>query len=254
MTLTTFLHSLHPDFRREAAAAVHEPALDSQEQPQTDSSLPASVLCARVAAKWLRQNTIGVDVRHGHQLAAARTANVPSGRLVVHAHHLCAAELLAAAHLRPGHIVVGSPREVTLLATAALPDVQMLLLTVDDSSAGRDIQRRLNDVVVAQALAQPRLRLIGLHADISSGSAAFISAAAAVGQMIGTMADFRERHDMVMSRISVGIDTRTVSPPDLHHHAVSIDAAVRDACHTLDFPNPSVIVSAMAPDRGRRPA
>jgi hypothetical protein len=66
------------------------------------------------------------------------------------------------------------------------------------------------------------------------------------------MADIRDRHDVVLSRLSLGIDgTSAAAAVDLTRY---VDGVLRDACHTCGFPIPSVILSPAVAITGRNVA
>jgi diaminopimelate decarboxylase len=243
---------LLPGSRAQADVSVRDTSPTSLD---TASVQPPSVLCARVSAKWIRRRRVGIEIRGSIDLARARTLGVPGGDLVVHVEHLSGADLAAAVEMTVGHIVVSCPWDVAALPCPSHRPLHVLLRTSDASpTAGAD-HRGFDAAALAQIIADPRMELAGLHADIGSREGAFVSIPAAIGQVIAEMADIRDRHGVALSRVSVGFDT------DIETGAVAaagraahIDEALRDACRTFGFPLPSTIVSAAANTSGRSAA
>ncbi|MGE2714458.1 hypothetical protein ACQI4L_10410 [Mycolicibacterium litorale] len=237
MILTTYLGAL------QAVAAAQPTAPTPHAAPGTPAS-ESSVLCNRLRARWTRQYVGAVAIRTGAELAVATAARLSAAHLVMHAERLSATDMFTAAHHGVGHIVISTQRHATLVRSAmARRDQLVLLHTVNTAATCRISGAGFDEDTAVYVLAHPLLRLTGLHADIGCGDGDFVSTPAAIGQMIAEMAEIRDRHNVVLPRVSVGVDSEA-AVPDMARHVIDIDAALRDACHTFGYPLPSVIVSS----------
>jgi diaminopimelate decarboxylase len=184
---------------------------------------------------------------------------VHPARIVVRGDALSDPELRCVANVGVGRIVVGSASQVDFLALCIEHRTQGVLVQTTDSHipprqvafdtadavpsglpfAGRDIDNALSAV-----LAQHRLNLEGLHCDVGSKDGAFDSCAAAVRHMIAEMARLRRRHGKVLTRLSLHRDAPlSDSRTESEELAERIDEALDDACASMRFPRPRVLLS-----------
>ena len=228
--------------------------------PMTEIALPANGLRNRVVAKWVRDERIGVDVRTGEELAVAIAAGIHPGRLTVHADAMRDSELRATANLAPGRVVVSSMSQIELLTTAVEHRAQGIVVHVTDVNAprfagacvgdsgqrGYRVDSAALDTAILAVLVQRRLNLVGLHCDVGSREHDFVSYPAAIGQMITEMVHIRRHHGVVLTRLGLG-GGRAVPSGDwaveLPELATEIDESLDDACATMRFPRPLVVLS-----------
>ena len=91
-----------------------------------------------------------------------------------------------------------------------------------------------------------RLNLVGLHCDVGSEEHDFVSYPAAIGHMITEMTQIRRHHGVVLTRLGLGGGRAvpsgdwTIELPEL---ASQIDESLDDACATLRYPRPLVVLS-----------
>lgn len=100
-------------------------------------------------------------------------------------------------------------------------------------------------------MARRSAALIGLHCDVGTAVEDFISYPAAIGNMIAQMDHIRRRHGVVLTRLILGGGkalTDSDSSAVRRDLAEEIDRAVDDACATLRFPRPVIVMSAGGPD------
>jgi diaminopimelate decarboxylase len=102
------------------------------------------------------------------------------------------------------------------------------------------------DRAVEAVLAARRLNLIGLHCDVGSEDDDFVSYPAAIGHMIIEMTQIRRRDGVVLTRLGLG-GGRAVPSGDwaieLPELATQIEQSLDDACATLRYPRPLVVLS-----------
>ena len=276
VTISGVFHSVLSGTTSRAAARSHtapvlaQPASPEQEAlhrcviyrhafPMTEIALPALALRNRVVAKWVRDHSLAVDVRSGEELAVAIASGIHPTRMTVHADTLYANEILfCTANLGVGRVVVSSTDQIEPLVVAPHRR-QGVLVGMTDVNApapggnGRDIRRwgfRFDtgeaDDAVKAIVDHGRLDLIGLHCEIGSQDRDFVSYPAAIGHMIAEMTYIRHDHGIVATRLSLGGGRAvpsgdwTVELPEL---ASEIDESLDDACATLRFPRPMVVLS-----------
>ena len=224
--------------------------------PMTEIALPAYALRNLAVAKWARDQRLAIDLRTGMELAVAIAAGIHPARMTVHADGMTDSELRATANLEPGRVVVSSMSQIDLLATAVgrtqgiflcVTDVNAPALTV---AAAKKRGFRFDSIefdrAVEAVLAARRLNLIGLHCDVGSEENDFVSYPAAIGHMITEMTQIRRRDGVVLTRLGLG-GGRTVPSGDwaieLPELATQIDESLDDACATLRYPRPLVVLS-----------
>ncbi|CRZ18425.1 type III PLP-dependent enzyme domain-containing protein [Mycolicibacterium neworleansense] len=199
-------------------------------------ALPAWALRDNNVAKWARDHGLTVEVRNGRDLAAAIGTGIHPMRLVVHADGFSADELVfCSANLGVGRVVVNSAEQIHLLVSCAVRHRRQRVIL---SAAGAD--------AVTAVLNGPRLDLVGVYREIDSGKDCFTAFPEVVGDVIAEMADIRRTHALVLTRVWVGgggFDF-AVGPDDLSELGRSIEMTLDDACATLRFPRPVVVVSA----------
>ncbi|MEV0673379.1 hypothetical protein [Mycobacterium sp. NPDC050441] len=229
--------------------------------------LPAEVLGNRTAAKWARDQHVSIDVRSGADIAGVVAASIPLSRVTVFADVLREAELRAAAGLGFGRIVAGTVQQIEILRSAVV-NQQDVVIRMSDSSAsvrmltsaapcGFRFDSNESDAAMAAVVGHDKLNLVGLHCEIGAGDEDFISYPAAIGQVIAEMAQVRHDHGVLLTRLGLGCG-RMIPPAtwaaELHRLAAEIDESLDDACGTLRFPRPLVVLSASAAIGGQTAA
>jgi diaminopimelate decarboxylase len=225
--------------------------------PMTEIALPAYALRNLAVSKWARDQLLAIDVRTGKELAVAIAAGIHPARLTVHADGMSDSELRAAANLAPGRVVVSSMSQIDLLASTVEHRTQGVVISVTDVNApiltavgtpksGFRFDSNELDYAVRRTLAAKRLNLIGLHCDVGSEEHDFVSYPAAIGHMITEMTQIRRHHRVVLTRLGLGggravpSGNWTIELPEL---ASQIDESLDDACATLRYPRPLVVLS-----------
>ncbi|MFN6549963.1 LysA protein [Mycolicibacterium septicum] len=216
--------------------AMHRCATWCRSLDPVELALPAGALRDNNVAKWARDHGLAVEVRGSGDLAAAIGTGIHPMRLVVHADGFSADELVfCSANLGVGRVVATSVEQVRLLVSCAVRHRrQRVILGATAADA------------VTTVLNGPRLDLVGLYREIDSAEDCFTAFPAAVSDLITEMADIRRRHAVVLTRVWIGgggVDFST-GPDDLSELGQAIEMTLDDACATLGFPRPVVVVSA----------
>ncbi|WP_454791708.1 LysA protein [Mycolicibacterium lutetiense] len=285
MTLSDFLMHVLPVSapRTRAAVSGADPRRSPTDDPDNEAlvryqdyrhtfraaevPLPAAVLGNRAAAKWARGQQVSIDVRSGADIADVVAASIPLSRVTVFADALREAELRAAANLGFGHIVAGTVQQIEILRSAVaqrqdvvirMSDARMTLRALTSAApSGFRFDSNESDAAMAAVVGHDRLNLVGLHCEIGAGDDDFISYPAAIGQMIAEMTQVRRDHGVLLTRLGLGCGR--IIPPvtwtaELRRLAAQIDESLDDACGTLRFPRPLVVLSASVAIGGRSAA
>lgn len=229
--------------------------------------LPAAVLGNRAVAKWARDQRVRVDVRSGADIAGVVAASIPLTHVTVFADGLNESELRAAANLGFGHIVAGTVQEIEILRSVVVQRQDVAIRMSDASVTMRALtgvaprgfrfDSTESDVAMAAVIGHDRMNLVGLHCDIGTGDDDFISYPAAIGQMIAEMAQVRHDHGVLLTRLGLGCG-RSIPPAtwaaEPRRIATEIDESLDDACGTLRFPRPLVVLSGSVAVGGRNAA
>ncbi|WP_082940004.1 hypothetical protein [Mycolicibacterium peregrinum] len=229
--------------------------------------LPAAVLGNRAVAKWARHQHVSIDVRSGADIAGVVAASIPLSHVTVFADGLRESELHAAANLGFGRIVASTVQQIEILRSVVVQRQNVVIRMSDASVTTRALtgaaprgfrfDSHESDVAMAAVIGHDRLNLVGLHCDIGTGDDDFISYPAAIGQMIAEMAQVRHDHGVLLTRLGLGCG-RIIPPAtwaaELQRIATEIDESLDDACGTLRFPRPLVVLSAPVAVGGRNAA
>lgn len=217
----------------------------------TEIAFPASVLRDPVVARWAREHQSAVDVRTSDEVATVIGVGIHPVRLTVHAAGVSAEELVfCAANLGVGRVVVDSLDHVELLAAVPPHRRQAVVVSMSngfDAWAGRALVRAVQS--------RSRLSLVGLRGEIGVADRDFMSYPAAIGQLVSDMADIRRQHGVVLTRLGLaGPVPVTDGGQELAELATQIDETLDDACATLRFPRPSVVLTPGSAVTGLRAA
>jgi diaminopimelate decarboxylase len=230
----------------------------------TDIVIPAYSLRNRAMAKWVRDHGATVEIRTGEDLAVAIAAGIHPARLTVHAEGMSDSDLRATVNLAPGRIVVSSIGHIDLLAAVVEFGTQGVFVRVIDGTApalavangryalpgGFHLDSTELDRVVASLLDYSRLDLVGLYCDVGAHEHDFVSYPAAIGHLVTEMADIRRQHGVLLTHLGLAGD-RAVQDDDcavvIPELANQIEESLDDACATVRYPRPIVMLS---PGRG----
>jgi diaminopimelate decarboxylase len=209
-------------------------------------ALPACALRNHVVAKWVRDHRVAVDLRAGEDLAIAVAAGIHPSRLTLHADAVSDSDLRVAARLGIGLIRVGSMAHIETLAGVDYRRHGIVVCLTDGNTGGFRFDSVDLDHAVGAVTTGNRFNLVGLHCDVGSYEHEFVSYPAAIGEMITEMDQIRRHHRMVLTRVGLGggravpYGDWTVALPEL---AMQIEQALDDACATLRYPRPLVVLS-----------
>jgi diaminopimelate decarboxylase len=209
-------------------------------------ALPAHALRNRLVAKWVRDRRLAVDLRTGEDLAIAVAAGIHPLRISLNADWMGESDLRVAARLGIGVIRVSAMRHIETLADEDGRRHGIAVCLSDGTTGGFRFGSVELDHAIGTVATGNRFNLIGLHSDVGTQLHEFISYPAAVGQMIMEMDHIRRHHRMVLTRVGLG-GGRAVPQGDwavaLPELASQIEQSLDDACATMRFPRPLVVLS-----------
>lgn len=171
-------------------------------------------------------------------LRAATSAGIPPAVMTVHADRLDESQLHGVGRLAPGRVVLGCTRHIEAVAGGLAGREQNVLLCMGDHATDADGRRfachsRDTDLAVRELMDRRHCSLIGLHGDIS-----------VVTDLIAQMDHIRRCHGVVLTRLVLDGAGRLASGDSVRCRDVAEEIAesVDDACATLRFPRPAVVI------------
>ncbi|MCV7178249.1 type III PLP-dependent enzyme domain-containing protein [Mycolicibacterium sphagni] len=265
MTLSTTFRSF--------VRARHRPAVDDMEIRRligyrdscapAEVSFPASALHDAGVARWMREHRLAIDVRTMPELYSAISVGIHPALMTAHADQLTTSDMRRVAALGVGRVVLSSDDHIVALSGAVVGRTQNVLLRMTDATTTDRAWRQFifdsndADFAVDAVIGCRSLNLIGLRCEVGTAVDDFVSYPAAIGNMIAQMDHIRRRHGVVLTQLGLG-GGRIINSADesiVRRDLVEeIDESVDDACATLRFPRPVVVISAGAQVIGQRAA
>ncbi|MUM04137.1 hypothetical protein B5P44_04975 [Mycobacterium sp. CBMA 213] len=193
--------------------------------PPFEPPLPGIEIARSVAAlgdpefaRWVVGHRQPVDVVGAVELDTALTAGIPPARIGAHCDDLTSNEMLWAASIGVGRLVISSKHQADVLSSVHGPKPVNVWL---QSGSGFSVLR-----------GRPSLRLAGLDAHCDDEDYADL-----VDHLIGEMADVRRESRVVIGRL--GISGVHVNNDTVYQ----IDDAVTDGCIRYRVPRPQLLLS-----------
>jgi diaminopimelate decarboxylase len=214
--------------------------------PDVELVYAGMALLSTAVAGWVSGEGAGVAVCSGGELATVLASGMPAAKIILHGNAKPPGELQDAAAAGVGRVVIDSPSEIALLAAQRLRRRQRVLIRVipdidTDRKFGFALAAGQAAGAVRRVLDQPCLDLIGLHCQLGAQLSDPALYGEAIRQMIGVMAEVRERHQIVLTELNLG-GGHAFQQSELHPLATSIDAALRSACAEYGYPRPQIVI------------
>jgi len=220
-------------------------------------------LCGAVV-EWVEQEGLGLDVCSGGELELAVACGFPPERIVMHGNAKTPEELAAAVRLGVGRIVIDSFSEIARIAALASPDIPQDVLIrvipgiaaghhasvrtgVEDQKFGFSLETGDAADAVSRVLAQPRLRLVGLHCHLGSQIAEVEPYLAAVDRLVPVLAAIRDQHGVLLPGLDLGgghaVPYRSGEPAlDVGEFAARVTAELARQCARHRLPVPRLTI------------
>ncbi|MFC5644542.1 diaminopimelate decarboxylase [Kitasatospora cinereorecta] len=189
--------------------------------PQADVHYAAKAFLCTAMAEWIADEGLGLDVCSAGELRLAAGAGFPPERILLHGNAKTPEELRLAHRLRVGRIVVDNLAEIPRLAALTVADTpqRVLVRVVPGVAAGH--HRAVRTGVAGQkfgfpitggdaaeaidrVLAQPGLRLVGLHCHLGSQITDTGPYLAALDRLVDLLAGIRDRHGVELPELDLG--------------------------------------------------
>ena len=220
-------------------------------------------LCGAMV-RWIYESGLGLDVCSGNELALALTLGFPAKRIVLHGNAKSEVELRLAVERGVGRVVVDSFSEIAHLAALASGErpQPVYLRIVPGVEAGHHAAVRTGGEeqqfgfaisdgsaveAAARILAQPHLRLAGLHCHLGSQISETRPYLEAIDRLVEVLAVLRDRHGSVPAELDLGgghaIAYRPGDPAlSPRTYADAVLPHLADRCAQLGVPVPKLIV------------
>ena len=234
--------------------------------PEADVVYAGKAFLCRAMARWIDEECLGLDVCSEGELSVAQSVGFPAGRIVLHGNAKTPGDLRAALDYGVGRIVVDSAGEIARIAALAGPGErppQRVLVRVtpgvdahahpavatgvEDQKFGFSLGSGAAADAVRRVLAQPELRLAGLHCHLGSQITEPDAYEVAARRLAALMAAVHAEHGVALGELNLGgghgVPYLEDDPAfDLTAFGSRIRAVVRDACESLRLPVPRLTV------------
>nr|WP_042177594.1 diaminopimelate decarboxylase [Kibdelosporangium sp. MJ126-NF4]CEL12701.1 Diaminopimelate decarboxylase [Kibdelosporangium sp. MJ126-NF4] len=217
-------------------------------------------LTCRAVLRWMAEEGFSLDVCSAGELAVARAVGFPAERILMHGNVKTAEDWKAALGYEIGRIVVDSLDEIEQLgALARHPQRVLVRVTpgvdghthkaiatgVEDQKFGFPLRDAMT--AVDAVLAQPGLRLDGLHCHIGSQISTVASFELAARRMVEFAGAIRDRHGIVLKSLDLGGGHAVPYLPgqqefDLAGYAQRVQVAVNYTATQLGLPAPQLTI------------
>ncbi|MFD7641948.1 diaminopimelate decarboxylase [Kitasatospora sp. NPDC059795] len=189
--------------------------------PHADVLYAAKAFLCTAMADWIAEEGLGLDVCSAGELRLAVAAGFPPERILLHGNAKSPEELRLARRLRVGRIVVDNLAEIPRLAALTVADTPQRVLVrvlpgvaaghhravrtgVDGQKFGFSIAAGEAVEAVRRVLAQPGLRLAGLHCHLGSQITDTGPYLAALDRLVELFALIRDRHGVELPELDLG--------------------------------------------------
>ena len=175
--------------------------------PEAEVAFAGKALPCRAVFRWVAEAGLSLDVCSAGELAVARAVGFPARRILLHGNVKTPEDLKAALAYRVGRIVVDSTDEIDQLGALAGPAQPVLVRVAPgiDAHTHRALTTGTADQkfglppaaaldAVGRVLAQPGLRLVGLHCHLGSQVRRVADYELAARRMVALLAEIRDRH------------------------------------------------------------
>ena len=214
-------------------------------------SLPAAILGGEGIAPWVREHRLPIYVRSMTELHGAISSGIYPSLITVHTDSLTVAEVQRVATLGVGRVVLGTLGHIDHVGDADDERKQNVFLRmrprgVATGRPGFVFDSPEADLAVTEVMNHRQLNLVGLHCDVGSADEDFVSYPAAVGDMMSQMEHIRRQRGLLLTCLGIG-GGKFFATDDEHplcELIARVDESVDDACATLRFPRPVVVIAA----------
>lgn len=236
----------------------------AQRYPNSEVIYAGKAFLNKAMARLVREQGASLDVSGGGELACALAAGFPAQRIYMHGNNKTMVELEEAISAGVGRIVLDSRLELARVEQIAsklgvVQDVYMRITPgveadtheyiktgCEDSKFGFTMREDWAFNCVADVLAAPHVRLVGIHMHIGSQIFKLEPYDEAIGVAIDLLARIRETYDIQIEELDIGggvgiAYTTGDTPSDITDFVRIVSDAVVRHCKEKDYPQPRIL-------------
>jgi diaminopimelate decarboxylase len=251
-------------FLDEVAVREHARAYRTA-MPDTEIAFASKALCTKSVLRWVAEEGLSLDTCSAGEIAVARSIGFPAERILLHGNAKTPEDLKAALEYGVRRIVLDSLDEIEQLGALAHGRQQVMIRVTPNVQAdthaaittgtegqkfGFSLRPEVRDNVdraVAAVLAQPSLRLVGLHCHIGSQVSRVDRYEEAARRMVGVLTDIRGRYGVTLTELDLGGGHAVPYLPDdpefdLEGYARRLHVALAYECASHSFPLPRLTI------------
>ncbi|MCU1687384.1 MAG: lysA [Amycolatopsis sp.] len=233
--------------------------------PEAEVAFASKALCTKSVLRWLAEEGLSLDTCSAGEIAVARSVGFPAERILLHGNAKTPEDLKAALAYGVRRIVLDSLDEIEQLGALAHGRQQVMIRVTPNVQAdthqaittgtegqkfGFSLRPEVHDNVdraVEAVLAQPSLRLVGLHCHIGSQVSRVDRYEEAARRMVGVLTDIRDRYGITLTELDLGGGHAVPYLPgdpefDLDGYARRLHVALAYECASHGFPLPRLTI------------
>lgn len=190
--------------------------------PDVEVAYASKALCTRSVLRWVAEEGLSLDTCSAGEIAVARGVGFPAERMLLHGNAKTPEDLKAALEYGVRRIVVDSLDEIEQLGALAHGAQQVMIRVTPGVAAGAHASISTGtegqkfgfslldgvpdnvDAAVKAVLAQPGLRLAGLHCHIGSQVSRVDRYEAAARRMAEVLVRIRDVHGVTLRELDLG--------------------------------------------------
>ncbi len=233
--------------------------------PDADVAYASKALCTRSVLRWIAEEGLSLDTCSAGEIAVARSVGFPAQRILLHGNAKTPEDLKAALSYGVRRIVLDSLDEIDHLGALAHGAQEVLIRVTPGVAAGAHaaistgtegqkfgfslldgVRDNVHSAVEA-VLAQPGLRLAGLHCHIGSQVSRVDKYEAAARRMVEVLVRIRDTHGVTLRELDLGgghaVPYLANDPGfDLGGYARRLRTALAYECQRHGFPLPRLTI------------
>ena len=232
---------------------------------EAEVAYASKALCTRSVLRWVAEEGLSLDTCSAGEIAVARSVGFPAERILLHGNAKTPEDLKAALSYGVRRIVVDSLDEIEQLGALAHGAQQVLIRVTPGVAAGAHtaistgtegqkfgfslldgVRDNVHSAVEA-VLAQPGLRLVGLHCHIGSQVSRVDKYEAATRTMVEMLVKVRDTYGVTLRELDLGGGhavpyLRDDTDFDLDGYARRLRTALAYECRRHGFPLPRLTI------------
>jgi diaminopimelate decarboxylase len=233
--------------------------------PDAEVAFAGKALCTKSVLRWVAEEGLSLDTCSAGEIAIARSVCFPAERILLHGNAKTPEDLKAALSYGVRRIVLDSLDEIEQLSALARASQQVMIRVtpgieanthpaITTGTEGQKFGFSLRpgvgdnlDRAVAAVLAQPSLRLVGLHCHIGSQVSRVDRYEEAARKMVEVLAYLRDAYGVTLRELDLGGGHAVPYLPDqpefdLDGYARRLRVALAYECSVQSFPLPRLTI------------